>query len=357
MDVYCSSQSVVQYWEIGGTNLIMRIMFYFTAMSVVVFAAGMCGQTLNAPIPQPAHITGTVTDTKGDIIPGATVTIDGGSGNLQTAVANDNGAFEIDNITPGTAYQVKVTADGFADWKSSTISLSPGQFDILNDITLTISGVSTSVTVVATSREELAAEEVRIEEHQRVLGIIPNFYVSYNKHSVPLTPKLKFRLALKVAVDPVTVAGTGLVAAVDQASHYPKYAEGLKGYGQRFGTVYVSGLTDIMVGGAILPSILHQDPRYFYQGTGTRKSRWIHALTSPVICRGDNGKWQPNYSSIGGYLASGAIANAYYPETNRGPGLLSRIFAIDISANVANGVLQEFVLKKLTRTPTTRIER
>jgi hypothetical protein len=315
----------------------------------VVFEAGICGQTLNAPTPQPAHIIGTVTDTNGDIIPGATITIDGGSESRQQAVSNDNGAFEIDNVTPGTAYQVKVTAEGFADWKSPTISLSPGQFDILNGVTLTILGETTSITVVAASREELAAEEVRMEEHQRVLGFIPNFYVSYDKHPVPLTSKLKFKLALKVATDPVTVAGTGVIAAVDQASHYPDFVEGVKGYEQRVGSVYVNGLTDIMVGGAILPSILHQDPRYFYQGTGTRKSRWIHALSSPIICRGDNGKWQPNYSSIGGYLASGAIANAYYPETNRGPGLLSRIFVIDISANVAKSVLQEFVLKKLTR--------
>ena len=99
---------------------------------------------------------------------------------------------------------------------------------------------------------------------------------------------------------------------------------------------------------AILPSILHQDPRYFYQGTGTTKSRLLHALSSPFICRGDNGRWQPNYSSLGGYLVSGAIANAYYPETNRGPGLVLHTFTVDLSANIANAVLQEFVLRKLT---------
>ena len=33
-----------------------------------------------------------------------------------------------------------------------------------------------------------------------------------------------------------------------------------------------------MIGGAILPSLLHQDPRYFYQGSGTKKSRALHAL-------------------------------------------------------------------------------
>jgi hypothetical protein len=115
-----------------------------------------------------------------------------------------------------------------------------------------------------------------------------------------------------------------------------------------FGAVYVNDLTDIMIGGAILPSVLHQDPRYFYQGTGTTKSRLMHALSSPLICKGNNGQWQPNYSSLGGYLASGAIANAYYPEANRGAGLVLSTFAVDFGANVANGVLLEFVLRKLT---------
>jgi len=325
----------------------MRFALYLAAASLVELAGHMCGQTPAAPAPQPAHIAGTVTDTNGALVPGATVTVQAGAGSLQSAVANDEGFFEVDNVTPGSDYKVTVKAQGFADWKSPAVSLSPGQFDILNDVKLTILGEANSVTVVA-SREDLATEEFKIAEHQRVLGFIPNFYVSYDKHPVPLTSKLKFELALKVAVDPVTFAGTSFLAASDQASHYPDYVEGVKGYGQRFGSVYTDDLTDIMVGGAILPSILHQDPRYFYQGTGTKKSRLLHALSSPIICRGDNGRWQPNYSSLGGYLASGAIANAYYPESNRGPGLLSRIFAVDFSANIANGVLQEFVLRRLT---------
>jgi Carboxypeptidase regulatory-like domain len=327
----------------------MRVVQYLMAVFLLVMLdAKVYGQHLTAPTPQPAHIAGTVTDTNGDLIPGAVITIETGSQTPQSAVANDNGLFQIDNVIPGTAYQVTVSAKGFVDWKSSIVSLSPGQFDILTDVKLSILGDAASVIVVA-SREELATEQVKLEEKQRVLGFIPNFYVSYDKNAAPLTPKLKFELALKISIDPVTFAGTSFLAATDQASHYPDYVEGMKGYGQRFGSIYVNDLTDIMIGGAILPSILHQDPRYFYQGTGTNKSRLMHALSSPIICKGDNGRWQPNYSSLGGYLASGAIANTYYPEANRGPGLVARTFAVDFSANVANGILQEFVLRKLTR--------
>jgi hypothetical protein len=325
----------------------MRVARYFAAMFLAALATSMCGQTFAAPTPQTAHIVGTVSDTNGDIIPGATVSIEASSRKTQSVVVNDRGFFEIDHVIAGIPYRLTASAKGFADWRSSTISLSSGQFDILNGIKLTILGVETSVTVAA-SREELATEQVKIEEHQRVLGFIPNFYVSYDKNAVPLTARLKFELALKVAVDPVTFAGTSFLAATNQAAHYPDYVEGMKGYGQRFVAVYTNDLTDIMVGGAILPSILHQDPRFFYQGTGTTRSRLVHALSSPIICRGDNGRSEPNYSSLAGYLASGAIANAYYPETNRGPGLLSRIFAIDVSADIANGILQEFMLRKRT---------
>ena len=57
----------------------------------------------------------------------------------------------------------------------------------------------------------------------------------------------------------------------------------------------------------VLPSLLHQDPRYFYQGTGSGKSRAIHAMSYAIICKGDNGRSQFNYSGIGGNLIAGAL--------------------------------------------------
>lgn len=319
---------------------------------LVCFAIGPAarGQQLlgtNGVSAAAAHIGGTVTDTNGDIIPDATVTLESAAKDHRTATANDSGLFQFDNLEPGVPYDVVVSAKGFADWKSSAIVLESSQFQTLNDIKLKIEGEAASVVVVA-SRTDIAVEQVKFEEQQRVLGFIPNFYVSYDKNAVPLTPRLKFDLALKVSMNPVTFAGTAFLAGMNQAAHYPDYQEGMKGYGQRFGSIYANDLTDIMVGGAILPSLLHQDPRYFYQGTGTTKSRLLHALSSPMICRGDNGRWQPNYSSIGGYLASGAVANAYYPPSNRGGRLVLNTFSVDFGANMANGILQEFVLRRFT---------
>jgi len=327
----------------------MRIKLWFSTF--VMFALVICGATaqqISAPEPQVGTIIGTVTDVRDDIVPGATVVLEGSTSDDQrTIVANENGFFTLDNVKPGIPYHITVRQAGFANWTSPVITLTPGQYLELTDVKLKLAVAVTTVAVVPNS-EQLATEQVEVEEKQRVLGIIPNFYVVYDKNAVPLTTKLKFRLALRTTTDPITFVGVAFISAIDQAADTPSYQQGLKGYGQRFGANYANGLTDIIIGGAVLPSILHQDPRYFYQGTGTNKSRTIHALSTPFICKGDNGRWQPNFSSLGGYLASGAIAETYYPEKDRGPGLVFGTMGIDIAANMANGLIQEFLLRKLT---------
>jgi hypothetical protein len=188
-----------------------------------------------------------------------------------------------------------------------------------------------------------------MQEQQRVFGFIPNFYVAYDKDAAPLTAKMKFKLALKVSVDPVTVAGVIGVSAIRQATDTPKYGQGWGAYGERFGAVAADGFSDIMIGGAVLPSLLHQDPRYFYQGTGTTGSRVRHALFSPFVARGDNGKWQPNYSSVGGDLASSALSNLYYPKADRGAGLVFGNFAIGTAERMGASLAQEFLIARFTK--------
>ena len=83
-----------------------------------------------------------------------------------------------------------------------------------------------------------------------------------------------------------------------------------------------------MFDGAILPSLLHQDPRYFYKGTGTTKARAAHVLYSLIVAKGDNGRLQPNYST---WWRSGLCRDfkPYYPRANRGAGLVFQGFATD----------------------------
>jgi hypothetical protein len=202
--------------------------------------------------------------------------------------------------------------------------------------------------VVALTVEQLAQQQVKAEEKQRVLGIIPNFYVVYDKNAVPLTTKLKYELAFRAATDVVSIAGDVVLAGVNQAADTPDYQQGAKGYGQRFGAAYTDSFSNVMIGGAVLPSLLHQDPRYFYQGTGTRKSRLIHAISNPFFCKGDKGRTQFNYSGIGGNLIAASLTNLYYPPSNRGAGLVFSSVLINTGGRLANALVQEFILRKYT---------
>jgi len=313
-------------------------------------------QPLSAPVSQPGRLSGTVTDVDNDIIPRAAVVLEGPNKSEDRAVAaNDNGFFDFDGLKPGVPYRVAISAEGFVSWTSPVITVNSGQFVFLTASKLEIAGGVSSVTVYS-SRQEVAVRQVKIEEQQRVLGIIPNVYVVYDHDPAPLTTKLKFRLALKASTDPTIFLGAAALAGMNQAANRPDYGQGAKGYGQRLGSAYTNSFVNIMIGGAVLPSLLHQDPRYIYQGSGTAKSRVLHALSSPFICKGDNGRSQPNYSSIGGDLITGAISNAYYPATNRGAGLVFEGTLISTGGRMVNGLIQEFILRKFTPSARNRNE-
>ncbi len=325
----------------------MRTLRILVWLVVLSFAAVCVAQDTPAAAPAPAHITGTVMDVNGDTLSGATVVLQGPAlAQPLKLVSDDNGFFDFKQLASGT-YRLTVTAADFSDWSSPELALTAGQYMIISDCKLRVSQVATTVNV-AYRPEEIALEEVKTEEKQRVFGIIPNFYVVYDANPVPLTTKLKFRLALKTSTDPFTVAGVGAFAAINQAGDSPNYVQGWNGYGERVGAAAADGFSDILIGGAVLPSLLHQDPRYYYQGTGTTKSRVLHAISYPFICRGDNGKLQPNYSSVGGDLSSAALSNLYYPQSDRGTGLIFQNFAITTGERMLSTLVQEFVLNRLT---------
>jgi hypothetical protein len=142
----------------------------------------------------------------------------------------------------------------------------------------------------------------------------------------------------------------GGVAGVEQAQdHFKEYGQGAQGYGKRFGAGYADTVTSTFIGGAILPSLLKQDPRYFYKGNGSTGARALYAIANSVICKGDNRRWQPNYSSILGSLAAGGISNLYYPANDRnGAELTFENAAIGIGATAVSNLFQEFVIRKLT---------
>jgi hypothetical protein len=168
-----------------------------------------------------------------------------------------------------------------------------------------------------------AERELKVQEKQRLLGVMPQFQVVMNGQAVPLTGGQKWQLALHSAIDPfyigwALVIGGGYGELVGNNNGYGWDTEG---YLKRVGANYADNVNGALIGNALLPQLLHQDPRYFRKGTGTIWHRFLHAAGSTVICKGDNGKWQPNVSNVLGNYISGAISNSYYPANERGMAL------------------------------------
>jgi Carboxypeptidase regulatory-like domain len=309
-------------------------------------ATRLSGQPAN---PQEAgSISGTVVDKTGTAVFGAKVklTTDPKSP-TRDALSDENGRFSFANVLPGP-FQIAITSEGFAPQLYSG-NLNSGENCVVPQIALTLATNVTEVRVEM-SPVEIAQAELKEQEKQRVFGVIPNFYVSYVPKAAPLSTKQKFQLAFKSTVDPVTFGITGAIAGIEQAqNHFPGYGQGAEGYAKRYGATYADLTINTYLGGAILPSLLKQDPRYFYKGTGTKRSRALYAIANSFICKGDNGNWQPNYSFLLGTLASGGISNLYYPASDRhGAALTFENAAIGIAANAAANLLQEFVIRKLT---------
>ena len=307
--------------------------------------ASPSAQPADSPVPGSIH--GTIVDPNGTAVAGARVKLTRPDQSpSQEAQARDDGQYSFANVAPGP-FQLSITAEGFATQSSSGV-LHSGENVTVPQITLALATEVTEVRVEFTP-VELAQEQIRDEEKQRVLGFIPNFYVTYVPNAAPLNTRQKFELAWKSTLDPVTFGITGAIAGIQQANNqFSGYGQGAQGYAKRYGASYADIVTNTFIGGAILPSLLKQDPRYFYKGTGSKRSRAFYAIANSVICKGDNGHWQANYSAILGGLAAGGISNLYYPSSDRGAGLTFENAAIGIGATAAANLLQEFVIRKLS---------
>jgi hypothetical protein len=308
----------------------------------------------SAPQPHTGSINGTVTDTNDDPVPHTIVILDGPGPGLsdqdhRVTTADANGFFELNDLGPGT-YRISVSAKGFADYTSAAIDLKPAQNLDLPDIALQISGTTTTVNV-SYSQQQIATEQVSVEETQRVLGIIPNYYAVYVWNAAPIAPKQKFSLAWKTFIDPTTTVAVAAVAGVEQGlDTFPAWGQDWPGYGQRFGAAYADNFTNNMFTGALYPILLHQDPRYYYMGPdrGTTMHRILYAISTVAICKGDNGRWQPNYSSVLGTFTASAISNAYYPAAQRGVMLTIDNSLVNLASGAFGALVQEFLLKRLT---------
>ncbi len=297
--------------------------------------------------PSLGKITGAVLDAAGAIISGARVKLTCGNPPQSVEViSDDNGQFSFSEVVPGP-FQINVSSEAFATQTYSGV-LHRGEVLALPSIKLSIASENMEIHV-APSQFEIAQEQLKDEEKQRVLGVIPNFYVTYDPYAVSLTSKQKFSLAWKTSIDPVTILFAAAVAGVQQGENdYSGYGQGAQGYAKRFGASYADGLTGTFLSSAVLPAIFKQDPRYFYKGTGGVRTRFLYAIANALVCKGDNKRWQPNYSGFLGSVASGGISNLYYPENNRGARLVMEGALYGIAGSAVANLFQEFVARKFT---------
>ena len=296
---------------------------------------------------KPGSVIGTVLDQSGALSVGTTIRLTPEDKSAyREVISGDNGQFSFSNVPPGH-FQLSVSSTGFGNEVYSG-DLSPGQAFLVPPIVLSVATVVTQVKVTV-DPVEVATEEIREQEHQRILSFIPNFYVSYRPDAAPLTTKLKYQLAWKSTTDVVTIAGVAFLAGLQQAGdQYSEFGQGAQGYAKRFGAAYGDAFVSTFLSGAVFPSLFKQDPRYFYRGTGSTKKRILYAISNSVWCKGDNGRWQVNYSNIAGAVSGAALASTYYPSTNQGMDILQDSL-IRMGESSLAGVVQEFVLRKLTK--------
>lgn len=194
-------------------------------------------------------------------------------------------------------------------------------------------------------RQKKAQQQIKAQEKQRVLGILPEFNTSYRSDAVSLTAKQKMSVAFRSAIDPITFATAMVLAGYGEAQDSDSgFGWGAKGFGERAGAKYLDAFDGGMIGNGFLPALLHQDPRYFRLGHGPMRHRVLYAMATSVICKHDNtGKWEPNYSNVLGNIASGALSTLYYPPTSDSGFSVTIANGMTVTAEGAMGsMFQEF---------------
>jgi hypothetical protein len=178
-----------------------------------------------------------------------------------------------------------------------------------------------------------------------IFGVVPN-YAAVNDPThpfVPLSAAEKFDIAAHDAFDPFSWVVSGLYAGVAQwQNQYPAFGQGMKGYGQRYGGAFADGGIGNFLSEAILPTILHEDPRYFRMGDGTKLHRIGYAMSRVLVTRTDSGGSRFNFSEIAGNMGAAGLSNLYYPPGDRSLPQTIEKFTVSVLSDAGFNVLREF---------------
>ena len=190
--------------------------------------------------------------------------------------------------------------------------------------------------------------------NDRLFFALPNFLTVETKNVPPLTVGQKFKVVARGSFDYIEIPWYAFLAGVSQAENSePGYGQGAKGYGKRFGSAFADGTIENYMTGAVLPSLLRQDPRFFQKGQGTFLHRTGYAVSRIFVTRTDSGHQQFNYSEIVGSAMSAAISTySYHPKGDRTLPNTASVWGTQVGYDTITIVVKEFwpdIRRKLSK--------
>ena len=201
---------------------------------------------------------------------------------------------------------------------------------------------------------EIKKQERTGTSNDRLFYALPNFLTVETQNVPPLTVAEKFKVVARGSFDYIQMPWYGLLAGVSQAQDSePGYGQGAVGYGKRFGASAADGTIENFLTGAILPSILHQDPRYFQSGQGGFWRRTGYAVGRIFVTRTDSGSREFNYSEIvGSAMSAGISTYSYHPQGDRTLPNTASVWGTQVGYDTITIVVKEFwpdIRRKLSK--------
>jgi len=191
---------------------------------------------------------------------------------------------------------------------------------------------------------DIKKQEQTGTSNDRLFFTLPNFLTVETKNVPPLTVGQKFKVVARGSFDPIEIPWYATLAGISQAENSePGYGQGAEGYGKRFGAAFADGTIENFFTGAILPSVLHQDPRFYQLGKGSFWHRTGYAIGRIFVTRTDSGNRQFNFSEICGAGAAAAISTySYHPRDDRTFSNTASVWGTQIAYDTLTLVVKEF---------------
>jgi len=176
-----------------------------------------------------------------------------------------------------------------------------------------------------------------------ILGRRSTFFPELAHDKGPLDSLQKLELAVDETIAPSRFLASMFTAGISQARNsLPGYGQEWGGYGKRYGSSVGSTASSNMFGTFLLPSMLHEDPRYFVKAFGSPRSRILYALERVVVTRTDDGRSTFNWSGLMGGLMAESLATSYLPDEERTAAKTFTRFGARIGFSALDNVVKEY---------------